>query len=86
MSQVEAVICCIIRALEAEGKPAAKLESNTLLFGQGIIDSFGVIALVQELEAEFGVSLSTEDLVIQNFETPEKIAAMLAVTLRKSSY
>ena len=87
MSQdrVETVVRCILKALEVEGRPIAELKSNTLLFDQGIIDSFGVIALVQELEAEFRVSLSTEDLVIQNFETPEKIAAMMAGTLQKSS-
>jgi acyl carrier protein len=82
---VETVIHCILKTLEVEGKPAADLKSNTFLFDRGVIDSFGVIALVHELETEFRVRLSTEDLVIQNFETPEKIAAMMAAILQKSS-
>jgi acyl carrier protein len=85
MSQerTETVIRCILKALAVEGKPAADLKANTALFDQGVIDSFGVIALMHELEVEFGVSLSTEDLVIQNFETPERIAAMMAVLSKK---
>ena len=87
MSQerTETVIRCIRKTLEIEGKAVIELGANTALFDQGVIDSFGVVALVSELEAEFGVSLSTEDLVIQNFETPSKIAAMMAMFSKKPS-
>ena len=74
---VEEVIRCIARTLEAEGRATENLDGRSLLFDEKILDSFGVISLLQELESTFRVSLSTEDLVIQNFETPERIARLI---------
>jgi len=44
------------------------------LLGQGIIDSLGIIKLIEALEATFGVKIVDEEVVPDNFQTVASIA------------
>ena len=62
-------------------KPADDVMKSDDLFTEGLIDSFGILDLLSQLEAAFGVSVSNDDLTWQNFRSVEQIAR-LVVSLR----
>ena len=49
---------------------------DNLLEG-GILDSMGVLELVEFIEAEFRITVSDEDLLPENFQTIERIASFV---------
>jgi len=57
--------------------PLARKKSITdgdALLDEGIIDSLGVLDLVNFIEGEFKISISDEDLIPENFQSIECIA------------
>ena len=44
---------------------------------QGMIDSFDVVSLVDELESQFGMKIAGVDVVPENFSTLDKIEALI---------
>lgn len=44
---------------------------------QGMLDSFDVVNLVNELETEFGVSINGIDILPENFSTLESIMELV---------
>ena len=48
------------------------------LLGAGAIDSLGVLQLVAKLEERYGISVSDDDLMPENFDTIHAIAAFVA--------
>ena len=49
--------------------PDAKLDDNTSLLQEGILDSTGVLDVVAHVEETFGIEVEDEELVPQNFDT-----------------
>lgn len=47
------------------------------LFEEGLLDSFGTIQLLMELEDAFGVTLAVEELGREQISTPEKIVRLI---------
>jgi acyl carrier protein len=45
------------------------------LFSEGVIDSFGLVELVSELEHVLGVKVPDDELIPSRFETVDKIVA-----------
>lgn len=54
-------------------KPVANLDANTSLIKDKVIDSLSMIRLVAELEDEFDVDISAQDIIPENFETVSAI-------------
>ncbi len=52
----------------------AELSDQKSLLGSGVIDSTGVLELIAFLEQEYHVKFRDSDLVVENFDTVEKIA------------
>jgi len=48
-------------------------ETETALVDDHILDSFGIITLVSEIEEEFGVNIVTADMVPENFNSAQAI-------------
>ena len=46
-----------------------KIDENTMIFKEGILDSMGLMTLITFLEEEFGIATQDTDLVEENFET-----------------
>lgn len=54
-----------------------ELTADALLLETRMLDSFGLIQLVADIEQEFSVQLATEDLTFENFGSVNRIAALL---------
>jgi acyl carrier protein len=64
--------------LSAQGRGDEPLTRDTSLYRTGIVDSFGLLALVQFLERQFGITIGDEDMVPENFENIATIAHFVA--------
>ena len=51
---------------------------DTPLLSSGLVDSLGLISLIHVLELEYGVSIPTEQIGADNFDTPVQMLAFLA--------
>jgi acyl carrier protein len=70
-----------IREFILEKFPLARkqrLKDTDALLETGILDSLGVLDLVNFIEQKFAIGMSDEDLVPENFQTIERIAAFVA--------
>ncbi len=64
----------IVRATLAMSDP---LDSDTPLLSSGLVDSLSLISLIDVLELEYGVSIPTEEISADNFDTPAQMLAFL---------
>jgi acyl carrier protein len=61
----------------AQGRSGIDVERDSLV-ESGVIDSLGIMKLVDYIEREFRVKIGDEDLVPENFETLDDITKLLA--------
>ena len=71
-----------IKAILKDLCPEVNFEEETALIDDGVLDSFDIISLAQELNETFDVSINVEDLEPENFNTPEAMAELIN-TLQK---
>jgi acyl carrier protein len=57
---------------------ALHLASAGSLIGAGVIDSTGVLELVEFLESEYGIAIAEEEVTPENLETIERIASFVS--------
>ena len=50
---------------------------DTDLVGTGLLDSLALVELLAQLEETFGVSISTDDLELENFRSIDSIAGFV---------
>lgn len=62
------------------GRPVAELTDDLPLIQEHVIDSLGIFQLVSFVEDEFGVEITDDEVVLENFET---IAALVRFIERK---
>ena len=68
----------IIAALnDITGADAGEITAQTVLFEEGLLDSFGLVELLVRLE-QLGKALDVAELTREEISTPAKIAALLA--------
>lgn len=75
-NKIAAILCGLC------GGELAEMEPDLDLFGEGLLDSFGAIQLVMELEKAFSVPLPIEDIPRERIATPEAIAALVREKIR----
>jgi acyl carrier protein len=63
------------KAVAALAKEAVPADDGESLFETGVIDSFGLLDLVQNLEQAFGVKVPDADLNPRKFDNVNKIVA-----------
>jgi acyl carrier protein len=69
-----------IRAFVIEKFPIARKRNvgvSDSLIDSGIVDSLGILDLVSFLEGEFGLQVSDDELLPENFQTIECIATLV---------
>jgi acyl carrier protein len=70
-----------IRRYLIEHFPSARhhaIGEDDPLLANGILDSLGILDLVAYLEAEFGITVSDDDLVPEHFETLRRLEEFVA--------
>lgn len=60
-----------------EIQPGEDYENCTTLIDDGILDSFGILSLVSEIEDTFDVEIEPVELVAENFNSAQKIWKMI---------
>lgn len=55
------------------GVPIDRIEIDTDLISNGVIDSFGVVAFIEFLEQRYGIVVSDDDIDPENFRTVVRI-------------
>jgi len=77
MSDMEKVIIDFIKENFIMGRSDVVLDPEQSLIESGIIDSTGVLELVEFLEATYGIHIEDEELVPENLETVLNIVGFL---------
>lgn len=60
----------------------AVITESTDLFEEGLLDSFGIIALLVYLQEKYSVAFLPKDLCYENYQTVEKIVDWLEKQLK----
>ena len=60
-----------------KGKSISKLWDDDQLVESGIIDSLGIMSLLSFVEETFAIQIQGEDLIPDNFESINSIAALV---------
>jgi acyl carrier protein len=66
-----------IRQILKEVKPSVSLEGVHDIVESGYLDSFELMALISMIGDEFGVEIEVDEIVPENFNSVEAIAAMV---------
>ncbi len=66
----------LIKILE-EIRPDVDFETSDDLIDAGFLDSFDIATLVEEISNEYGVEISVDDLIPENFSSAEKIYELI---------
>lgn len=66
----------LINILE-EIVPGVDYENTTTLIDDHILDSFGILSLVSEIEDAFDIEVSPAELVAENFNSAESLWKMI---------
>ena len=64
--------------LEASLSDVKDLKDETLIFEEGLLDSMGLLFLIEFLNEEFKVEVNDEELNTKNFETINSIVSFVA--------
>ena len=78
---VESVIEDFVRTHFKVASTDPGFDSQVDLFERGYIDSIGFVELIEFLNVEFGVEISDEDLLSDNFSTVAGIAYIVSQML-----
>lgn len=62
----------------AEAGGTEPMTLHTGLIESGLVDSIGLVGLIQYVEAEFGLQIPDADLTPELFETPASVADYVA--------
>ncbi len=64
--------------IETSMSGVESIESDTALFSSGIIDSMGVIQLVEFIETHTGKKVKPTEITLENFDSVDNIMNFLA--------
>ena len=64
--------------LESTFDDVENLTDETLIFEEGVLDSMGLLFLIEFLQEEYGISTNDDELVVENFQTINNIHAFVA--------
>lgn len=60
-----------------ELRPEMDYRASQDFIGDGLLDSFDIVALISELEEKFGILVDALDIVPENFTSAEGIAELV---------
>lgn len=63
--------------LESTFDDVENLSDETLIFEAGVLDSMGLLFLIEFLQEEYSISTNDDELVVENFQTINSIHAFV---------
>jgi len=63
--------------LESTFDDVENITDDTLIFEKGVLDSMGLLFLIEFLKEEFGITTNDDELVVENFESINNIVAFI---------
>ena len=60
--------------------PSLDIEPDDDLLSAGLVDSMGMMRLIQYIEEQFAIKVAAQDMTIENFITVEAMAKYVAKT------
>ena len=63
--------------LESTFDDVENITDDTLIFEKGVLDSMGLLFLIEFLKEEFDVTTKDDELVVENFESINNIVSFL---------
>lgn len=66
-----------VRTILTELRPEFDFTENVNFIEAGMLDSFDMVSLVDELEEQFGIKIDGIDVVAENFSSINSIVALL---------
>lgn len=67
----------VFRIVKTAADLDMELEPSTPLLSSGLVDSFALVSVVDELEDAFDVELPTDEIGVESFDTPEQVLAFI---------
>ena len=61
----------------SEIHPEVDFETETALIDDGLLESLDIVMIVQEVMQEFGVELTVDDLLPENFNSVDALLALI---------
>jgi acyl carrier protein len=77
MSDIQTTVMEFIRENFIMGRSGIELDPEVSLIESGVMDSTGVLELVEFLEATYGIKIEDEELAPENLETILNIVTFL---------
>ncbi|MBN1636121.1 MAG: acyl carrier protein [Deltaproteobacteria bacterium] len=77
MSNIQETIIEFIKENFVMGRSDTKIDPEESLIEAGIMDSTGVLELVEFLEATYSIQIEDEELIPENLETIQNIVSFL---------
>jgi len=68
--------------IEASLEDAKKIKEDTMIFDSGLLDSMGLLFLIEFLNEKFDVEVDDDELNPKNFESVNSIAAFVEGKLK----
>ncbi len=84
MDSIREEVCQYILTEFLPGENASNLHGDTPLRTSGIIDSLGMLRMVDFIEKRFGIEVEAHEASVQNFDTVEDIAAFIGTKHARS--
>lgn len=63
--------------LESTFEDVENITDETLIFEEGVLDSMGLLFLIEFLQEEYNITTNDEELVVENFQTINNIHAFV---------
>ncbi len=63
--------------LESTFDDVKKVTDETLIFEEGVLDSMGLLFLIEFLKEEFNITTSDDELVVENFQSINNIVTFM---------
>jgi acyl carrier protein len=63
--------------IESTFDDVEKIKDDTLIFEEGILDSMGLLFLIEFLQEEFNLTTNDDELVVENFQSINSILSFI---------
>ena len=63
--------------IESTFDEVKKINDETLIFEEGVLDSMGLLFLIEFLQEEFNITTDDDELVVENFQSINSIVSYM---------